>query len=124
MRQEQKDDLQILFDSSISEIELSDYIDEDQWEQIKTAEDLFWALDDKHAFDIEIIYYHKAMKYLMENDPSLTESLELAEDYGFTAENLNSERLASLHASSKAQENFWEYGKEIREILNNCLIKK
>ena len=45
----------------------------------------------------EIIYYHKALAYLMENDASLVESLSLAEDFGLTPSNLNSETLATIH---------------------------
>jgi hypothetical protein len=45
----------------------------------------------------EIIYYSKAVNYLLENDASLRESLGLANDLGFTLDNLNSETLATIH---------------------------
>ena len=45
----------------------------------------------------EIIYYYKALEYLMEYDTSLVESLSLAEDFGLTPSNLNSETLATIH---------------------------
>jgi len=45
----------------------------------------------------EIIYYSKAVNYLLENDASLRESLDLANDLGFTLDNLNSETLATIH---------------------------
>ena len=44
----------------------------------------------------EIIYYYRATEYLLENDSSLRESLDLASDMGCTLENLNSEVLATL----------------------------
>jgi hypothetical protein len=45
----------------------------------------------------EFIYYSDAIQYLSENDPSLTDSIELATDeYGDSANNLNSCILASL----------------------------
>ena len=71
----------------------------------------------KGAFNIEIIYYHKAMEYLSENDFSLTESLELTYEYGFELKNLNSETLASLHASQKAREDFFSLEEQINDIL-------
>lgn len=43
-----------------------------------------------------IFYYGSAMEYLSENDPSLSVSLNLAHDMGFTLEKLNSETLATL----------------------------
>lgn len=68
-------------------------------------------------FDIEIIYYSKAMDYLSEHDSSLKESLGLAHDIGYEVKDLNSELLASIHASQKAQDDFWELKDEIEEIL-------
>lgn len=44
----------------------------------------------------DIIYYHKAITYLAENDPSLRDSLEIASEYGYDAANLNSEILATI----------------------------
>ena len=44
----------------------------------------------------EIIYYYRATEYLLENDSSLRDSLDLASEMGFTLENLNSEVLATL----------------------------
>lgn len=44
----------------------------------------------------EIIYYSNAMKFLSENDPSLTDSLSIANEYGYNLEDLNSEILATL----------------------------
>lgn len=74
-------------------------------------------LHDNQYFNVEIIYYSKAMDYLSENDNSLTESLGLAQDMGYEVKDLNSELLASIHASQKAQDDFWELKDEIEEIL-------
>ena len=65
-------------------------------------------LQDNGFFDVEIIYYSKAIKYLQENDASLYRSLEIAEEMGYTLENINSELLASLHASRDRENKFWE----------------
>lgn len=53
----------------------------------------------------EIIYYHVAIDYLKENDPSLMESLELANEYGYEAKNLNSEILATILYQSNLSQN-------------------
>lgn len=52
----------------------------------------------------KIIYYTNAIKFLAENDPSLTESLELARDYGFSVEKLDSEKLATILLQQKLHE--------------------
>lgn len=80
---------------------------------------LYDELRDNGFFDVEIIYYSTAMKYLIEHDTSLSESLELAAEMGCTLENLNSESLASLHASRKKANDFWEYvAPELDKIIN------
>lgn len=55
-------------------------------------------------FEIEVIYYRNAIEYLSENDCSLTECLEIAGEFGYTLENLNSEILASLLKSRNFKE--------------------
>ena len=47
------------------------------------------------------------MEYLKVNDCSLSESIELANEMGYTLENINSETLASLHASRQREEIFY-----------------
>lgn len=48
------------------------------------------------VYGSEITYYHKALEFLKDHDPSLRNSLKLASDLGFELKNLNSEILASL----------------------------
>jgi hypothetical protein len=43
-----------------------------------------------------VVYYHNAIKFLSEHDPSLQESMEKASDLGYETSNLNSELLATL----------------------------
>jgi intracellular sulfur oxidation DsrE/DsrF family protein len=76
-------------------------------------------LQENGDFDIEIIYYNKALEYLKENDPSLRFSLEIADSMGFSFEDLNSETLASLLASENAKEEFSNLKNEIEEFFNN-----
>ena len=87
-------------------------------EDIVNSDDLLEIIEDNNGFDIDIIYYSKAIKYLSENDASLSESIDLAVDMGCSLENINSELLASLHASQKAREDFYDITDEIDEILS------
>ena len=85
----------------------------------KDSNEIFGDLEESGYFDVEIIYYYKAMEYLKEHDASLTESLELASEIGLTIDNLNSETLASLHATRQKDVNFWEYiAPELDKIYN------
>jgi len=71
-------------------------------------------------FNEEIIYYYNAIKYLKDNDQSLSESLEIAEEYGYSITNINSELLATLHASRSKEDRFWEHiAPEVENIINN-----
>jgi hypothetical protein len=90
------------------------YINESDLEGLKSYDDLYDYLDENNLFQVDIIYYHKAIKYLMENDSSLTESMQIANNsgYQFTC-NLNSELLASLHATEKARDSFADMKTEI-----------
>ena len=73
---------------------------------------------ENNLLDVDIIYYHKAMKYLMENDTSLCESMELAQDLGYEPKNINSELLASLLATQNNQDKFNNIQEEIEELFN------
>jgi len=66
----------------------------------------------------EIIYYSKAIKYLMNEDASLNHSLDIASEYGYTTEHLNSELLATLLYQQKLTEQWYEMETEIKEIFN------
>ena len=63
----------------------------------------------------EIIYYHKAIDYLKENDSSLFESLSIASDYGYDVESLNSELLATLLHQQNLRNEWSEISQEIEE---------
>ena len=82
--------------------------------------DLFDDLQNNGYFNEEVIYYSTAIRYLKENDPSLCESLEIATEYGYEAKNLNSELLATLHASQKKENTFFEdIAPELENLFNN-----
>tara|TARA_R110000787_G_scaffold51594_1_gene122135 strand:- start:188 stop:616 length:429 start_codon:yes stop_codon:yes gene_type:complete len=123
------EDLQIQRDEKIIDLldSLADkYIGDtpSEYLSIKTdltdVNDLFDDLQTNGYFNEEIIYYSTAIRYLKDNDPSLTESLEIATEYGYEAKNLNSELLASLHASQKKENTFFEdIAPELENLFNN-----
>ena len=111
--------LNLLENIYIEDINIVDFIGCDiDIEDIKNANELYNELDNNHAFNIDIIYYNRAMKYLYEHDASLSESIEIAVEHGYSLENINSELLASLHASQKARDDFWRCKDDINEILS------
>ena len=118
-QEKQIDDLIKLFEDYAEDIDI-DYMlnGYEIGEDIVNSDDLLEIIEDNNGFDIDIIYYSKAIKYLAENDASLSESIEIAVDMGYSLENLNSETLASLHASQKAREDFWDITDEIDDILS------
>jgi len=68
------------------------------WEGMQD-EDQFYEFFDlliDRVHDLEFIYYGNSIKYLMENDASLNESIQMAIDCGFKIEDLNSELRSSL----------------------------
>ena len=69
---------------------------------------------DSNLLSVEIIYHHKALSYLLENDPSLQYSVEIASDYWYETKNLNSELLASLLATRNNEESFYEWIEEVK----------
>ena len=99
-----------------TEIEILNHVNVDE---ITDFYSLLGQIEESGGFDIEIIYFSAAMEYLTNNDTSLSESMALAADLGFTPENINSELLASLLASQNARQGFEELETEITEFLDN-----
>jgi hypothetical protein len=96
-------------------IDLLDYINA---ENVNSFNDIYEQVEEQGGFNVEIIYYSRAMEYLMENDTSLQNSMELAADFGYTPENINSELLASLLASQYSMEELYKYEHEITEFFD------
>ena len=67
----------------------------------------------------DIIYYYEAMKYLSRKDASLSQSLEIASEYGYTTENLNSETLATLLYQQNLTNQWYEISEQVEQIFNN-----
>jgi len=99
-----------LFESLNIDIDLEYHINIDEAESF---DDMTEQIEDNNGFDIEVIYYYNAIKYLMENDASLNESMGLAHELGFTADKINSELLASLLASQNIRIEWQELESEI-----------
>ena len=102
----------------------TEYLAESDYKSIKCFDDLFNILNDRGAFDQEIIYYENAINYLRDNDPSFVDSLNIANEFGYKLTDLDSEKLASLHASNKAREDFLELEDEINKLLKNKKFRK
>ncbi len=100
----------------MNNIDIMYHVDADE---VNSFDDVYEAIDNDRGFEVEIIYYTNAMEYLMERDPSLRESLEIAEEYGYTPSNITSEVLASLLASREYREEFMSYEDEITEFFNS-----
>ena len=67
----------------------------------------------------EIIYYYEAIKYLMREDASLGQSLDIASEYGYTTEQLNSELLATLLYQQKLTEQWYEIEEQVKELFKD-----
>lgn len=97
-------------------IDIMDYVDA---ENVTSFDDVLSQIEDNNGFGVEIIYYSRAMEYLSENDPSLYDSMQIADEYGYSPGQLNSELLASLLASKYARGSFMELEDEIEGFLND-----
>jgi hypothetical protein len=84
----------------------------------ESFEELRDSIEDGGGFDVEIIYYSRAMEYLANNDNSLRESLGLASEMGYDPKDLNSEILASLLASQNARAEFEDLGGKISDFFD------
>lgn len=71
-------------------------------------------------FDCENLFYSGVFDYLKENDISLRKSLKLAENFGYSVSNLDSEILASLLCKENFKKELSDYNNEL-EIIRNFL---
>jgi hypothetical protein len=100
------------------EFDIMDYFTSDELKDINSYDELEIELNENGAYDIEIIYYARAIEYLKENDCSLSESMNIAEECGYSPQDINSELLASLLASQNAREEFYDLQDEIEEFFD------
>lgn len=105
---------------------LSEYIDIDSvlnteyYSEINDVEELEENIQERIQ-EVEIIYYSTAIKLLMEHDQSLCDSLEIANEYGYTTDKLNSELLATLLIQSMLTSQLGDFINEVEneEIFND-----
>lgn len=100
-----------------TEIDVLSLVDVDSIDFSDAYNSIEQMIVENDGFDVEVIYYSSAMQYLMDNDPSLQESMELASDLGYSLENINSELLASLLKSENVKNGFYELVDEINEFF-------
>lgn len=96
------------------EEELDITISEDDLYSI-SLDDIEDYIKDNNMLDGEIIYYHNAIEFLKENDASLNNSLEIAEELGYSIKDLNSEVLASLLKTRTNEEIFYNILKKYED---------
>jgi hypothetical protein len=65
----------------------------------------------------QIIYYHVAMEFLKNNDPSLKDSLEIADSLGYSPAQLSSETLATLLHQQQLSEQLSAITSAIQDIF-------
>ena len=80
-------------------------------------QNFFDQLEENNFFQVDIIYYSHAIEYLKFNDSSLLDSINIALDFGFELQNINSELLASLLASENFRSEFYSYEDEIKSLF-------
>ena len=111
MNEEQKDLLERIY--SETGIDADYMVNEEMPEDI----DAFMEELQERIGEIEVIYHSRAMEYLAEEDPSLTESLGLAHESGYTTDKINSELLATILKQERAGEKIWGFRDEIEELF-------
>ena len=67
----------------------------------------------------DVIYYSEAIKYLSREDASLSDSLDIASEYGYETKDLNSELLATLLYQQRLNEQWCEISEQVEELFNN-----
>ena len=88
-------------------------------EEFSSWEELSDYVEENNMCNEDVIYYASAINYLSNEDPSLTESLEIASEYGYTADALNSEVLATLLKSQRNRDAFYNMEDELTEYFDS-----
>ncbi len=119
MKQEHKNRIKSFLDNVEFNNSIWDYINIDDLNYDDLDIDEFYnLLNDAGFFNVEIIYYINAIKYLMENDASLEDALQIADNFGYELIDLNSEILASLLASEYEREKFDDISSKLDDLFN------
>ena len=119
LNQEQRERVAEFLKGLNTSIDILYYINPEDIDIENAYESILEALQENGGFNVEIIFYSNAIKFLQENDASLKESLEIASEFGYSLDSLNSELLASLLASRQAEEEFYELQSEIDDFFQD-----
>jgi hypothetical protein len=65
---------------------------------------------------VQVIYYATAIEFLAKEDPSLRESLEIADEYGTPLASINSEFLASILLQDRCSEELSQLIDELQGV--------
>lgn len=76
---------------------------------------------DNDLLNVDFIYYHASVKYLLENDPSFSESLGLATDLGYEMSSLNSCTLASILATQENEQKFYDCSNIFETVIERTI---
>ena len=93
-------------------LDINSILNKNYYSEITTIEELTERIEERIQ-ETEVIYYSEAISILKEEDQSLTESFEIAEEFGYTLKNLNSEVLATLIIQQRLNEELYEFIMEV-----------
>ena len=80
--------------------------------------DFYYAVE-RWISEQGIKYYRNAMEYLSKYDPSLQNSLSLAEDFGYSLSDVDSEILATLHYQNDLMEQWSNVSDDVERIFDD-----
>ena len=104
-----------------TEVDVSNMVNADE---VNSYQDVYETIDQGGGFDVDVIYYSYAIHYLAEHDPSLCESIGIAEGLGYETGSINSKLLARLLKSQNVRDEFWELESEIDEFFEELEDKE
>lgn len=94
-------------------------IDLDDLDGINDTDDLYSEHVERAINEqTDIIYYSRAIEFLSKNDPSLRDSLEIAGEFGYKPEDLDSEKLASLLNYKLTLDTFWTFSSDLDALID------
>ena len=99
------------------EVYIMDYVNIQDIDTSDAFNSIYDMIEDNGGFNIDVIYYSDAINYLKEFDPSLKESINIALEYGYNLEHINSELLASLLKSQNVRNEFDDLREEINTFF-------
>lgn len=99
------------------------YIDTEAIEECEDTREVMDLIEktneDYELTNTEEIYYANAMAYLKDEDRTLTESMEIADEFWYQPKDLNSCILASLLQTRRNEEDWGEFLKEVEDNIDD-----